>query len=51
MTYDDNNVVAWPKAGQRTAMEDMFHSSGLKGSVLWALFIYGLYQMNISYYL
>lgn len=36
MTYNDNNVVAWPKAGQRTAMEDMFHNSGLKGSVLWA---------------
>lgn len=29
------NVVAWPKEGQRNSMEEMFHSSGLKGSVLW----------------
>ena len=36
MTYNDNSIVAWPKAGQRKAMEDMFHNSGLKGSVLWA---------------
>lgn len=36
MTYNDNSIVAWPKAGQRNSMEDMFHHSGLKGSVLWA---------------
>ncbi|MDN6600213.1 MAG: hypothetical protein L0L13_13360, partial [Tetragenococcus koreensis] len=36
MTYNDNSVVAWPKAGQRDSMENMFHNSGLKGSVLWA---------------
>ena len=36
MTYNGNSVVAWPKAGQRDSMEDMFHHSGLKGSVLWA---------------
>ena len=36
MTYNGNSVVAWPKAGQRDSMEDMFHNSGLKGSVLWA---------------
>lgn len=35
MTYGSNNVVAWPKEGQRNSMEEMFHSSGLKGSVLW----------------
>lgn len=36
MIYDSNNIVGWPKAGQRNSMEDFFHHSGLAGSVLWA---------------
>lgn len=47
MIYDSNIIVAWPKAGQRTAMEDMFYHSGLKKSVLWAG---NYFKHNINYY-
>lgn len=47
MTYNDNSVVAWPKAGQRDSMENMFHNSGLKGSVLWAG---NYFKHNTNYY-
>lgn len=29
MIYDKNNLIGWPKAGQRNSMEDFFHHSGL----------------------
>lgn len=36
MIYNTNNIVGWPKAGQRNSMDDFFHHSGLAGSALWA---------------
>lgn len=35
MVYDNNNWVAWPKAGQREAMREFFRGAGLGGSSLW----------------
>lgn len=37
MVYDGDSWVAWPKSGQRSAMQAFFKGAGLGGSSLWLL--------------